>query len=123
MILITSTASKDSVRSFYCGHCKRIVGKSTFYEHRDLYGNLSEESTDRTKSYPQHEMEDLENAEEYSSASSAESEYFEDEDLDFFSGEEENSNDDSNLSDLDEQTNDSVNEDSTANRLQVLCLQ
>ena len=61
---------------FYCEHCKQVVTESTFYEHRALYGSLSEETLDLSSCCPQGELRQLESDEELSNE---ESEYFEDE--------------------------------------------
>jgi len=46
--LFLKTDSKPFNGRYYCQHCKGLVSKSTFYEHRALYGNSSRDERDNT---------------------------------------------------------------------------
>ena len=109
IIIVFAAPRESGIKSFYCDHCQIYVGKSTFYEHRALYG-LKEVSNDGFGREGDSMLPVVEAVQEYlSESSSGESELFEEEYLDFFSGDEEKSDDDSIIEQV---TNEDIDEES-----------
>ncbi len=45
-------SSKSRKRErLYCGHCKQLVGKSTFYRHYEQYYNVNEQKWNGEESF------------------------------------------------------------------------
>ena len=59
MCFFLGTETFKVAGKYYCGHCKKAVSKSTFYEHRALYGSkeLEENSSDCAFHIPANSVE------------------------------------------------------------------